>query len=204
MRIIINALFDNSCPVLAFRPCVRQVAKVATVSVSRSDSSLQSPSDTRTRTYDRKNDVESKPWSGSGTNHLPVLLGRFALRWLFRNADLLWFAYRSVLPFRHILLQRRLTISVVWLMIETDKRVTYQQIRTSLGIESVRDKRPRSKIPVYQDNASPHTARQTTINLETLLKRYNRILAHLSYCPDLARCDFYLFTKKKTFEESGL
>ncbi|GBP71006.1 hypothetical protein EVAR_57774_1 [Eumeta japonica] len=104
-------------------------------------------------------------------------------------------------------------VSAVRLMIETDKRVTYQQIWTSLGIgdkriittdryiknclslvlEQVPEKRPRSEIFLHHDNASPHTTRQIikylgTLNIEILVHPPNN-----SAMP----CAFYLFPKIK-------
>ncbi|GBP64529.1 hypothetical protein EVAR_53028_1 [Eumeta japonica] len=77
--------------------------------------------------------------------------------------------------------------SAVRLMTDTDKTVTYQQIRTSLGIGFF----------FIIIHASSHAPKQM-FDIE--------ILAHPPYNADLTRCDFYLFPKikKKNFEESGL
>jgi histone-lysine N-methyltransferase SETMAR len=48
---------------------------------------------------------------------------------------------------------------------------------------------------LQHDNARPHTSRQTVAALERL--KFDDILPHPSYSPDLAPCDFFLFPKLK-------
>ncbi|GBP83356.1 Mariner Mos1 transposase [Eumeta japonica] len=69
-------------------------------------------------------------------------------------------------------------------------------------LEKVREKGPCSRILLHHDNASPHTAKQTTNYLGTF---DIEILVHQPYRADLAQCDSYLFPKiKKNLEESRL
>ncbi|GBP08326.1 Histone-lysine N-methyltransferase SETMAR [Eumeta japonica] len=63
-----------------------------------------------------------------------------------------------------------------------------------LVLEKVRVKRPRSRILLHYDNASPHTAKQITNHFATL---DIEILAHPPYSPDLASRNLYLFPKIK-------
>ncbi|GBP95544.1 hypothetical protein EVAR_100359_1 [Eumeta japonica] len=103
-------------------------------------------------------------------------------------------------------------INAVQLMIQTDKRVTYQQIRTGLAlavsqVHNILQRRRKDSVLFLQkygkkishsrsqqDNASQHTVRQTTNYLWTL---DIKILTRLAYSSDLVPCDFYLFPKIK-------
>ncbi|GBP72490.1 Mariner Mos1 transposase [Eumeta japonica] len=69
----------------------------------------------------------------------------------------------------------------------------YTNNRLPLVLEKVRDKRPHSRI-LHYDNASPHTTRKTANYLGTL---GTELLAHSPRSPDLALCDFYLFSNLK-------
>ena len=55
--------------------------------------------------------------------------------------------------------------------------------------------RPGKHAVLQHDNARPHTSRQTAAALERL--KFDDILAHPPYSPDLAPCDFFLFPKLK-------
>ncbi|KAI8421508.1 hypothetical protein MSG28_009551 [Choristoneura fumiferana] len=80
---------------------------------------------------------------------------------------------------------------------EDQKTVTaewYTNNCLPLVLEKVREKRPRSRILLYHDNASSHTARRT---IDYLVTSDVELLGHLPYSPDLAPCDFYLFPKIK-------
>jgi len=63
--------------------------------------------------------------------------------------------------------------------------------------EKLREQRPRTGLSglfLHQDNASSHTARQTSTFLE---QQSMRVLPHPPYSPDLAPCDFFVFPKVK-------
>ncbi|GBP47337.1 hypothetical protein EVAR_38103_1 [Eumeta japonica] len=62
--------------------------------------------------------------------------------------------------------------------------------------ENVQGNRPGSRILLHYDNASSHTARQTTNNLGTFG------LEILNVLPYSAPCDFYLFAKLKRFTDA--
>ncbi|GBP05524.1 Mariner Mos1 transposase [Eumeta japonica] len=63
-----------------------------------------------------------------------------------------------------------------------------------LVMEEVRETRPRIRILLQFDNASPYTARQTTHYLEVL---GIEILLRPTFSPDFSPCTFYLFAKTK-------
>ncbi|GBP25693.1 Histone-lysine N-methyltransferase SETMAR [Eumeta japonica] len=76
------------------------------------------------------------------------------------------------------------TVTADW---HTDNR-----LRLVLG--EIREKRPPNRILLYHDNASPHTATQTTNDLGTLSVE---IPARPPYLPVFVPCDFYLFPNIK-------
>lgn len=83
-----------------------------------------------------------------------------------------------------VLLNNKRTVNAEW----------YTTTCLPTVFEKVRETRPRSRILLHHDNASPHTAKKTKAflsseNVETV--------AHPPYSPDLAPCDFYLFPKIK-------
>ncbi|GBP42201.1 Histone-lysine N-methyltransferase SETMAR [Eumeta japonica] len=59
-------------------------------------------------------------------------------------------------------------------------------------LEKVREKRPRNLILLHHDNASLHTANKT---MSFLTSEEVKLVIHPAFSPDLASCDFFIFTK---------
>lgn len=67
----------------------------------------------------------------------------------------------------------------------------YSTICLPTVFQKVREKRPRERIILHQDNASSHNTSQTS---EFLVASRTELITHPPYSPDLAPCDFFLFS----------
>jgi len=77
-------------------------------------------------------------------------------------------------------LEDRRTVNAEW----------YTTICLPTVFQKVREKRPRGRIILHQDDAPSHNAAQTS---EFLADLGVELMTHPPYSPDLAPCDFFLF-----------
>lgn len=94
------------------------------------------------------------------------------------------FFFSKTGPVCTIPLQEQKTVNAEW----------YTTVCLPSVFEKVREKRPRGRILLHQDNASAHTAKQTMSFLDS---EEVELVTHPPYSPDLAPCDFFIFPKIK-------
>lgn len=83
-----------------------------------------------------------------------------------------------------VALEDRRTVNAEW----------YTTVCLPQVLQNVREKRPRGRIILHQDNARAHTAARTT---EYLNAQNIEIMGHSPYSPDLAPNDFFLIPRVK-------
>lgn len=83
-----------------------------------------------------------------------------------------------------MVLEDRRTVNADW----------YTTVSLAEVIQECRRNNPNRRIILHHDNASSHTAKQTT---EFLTEANVELMHHPPYSPDLAPCDFFLFPNAK-------